>query len=314
MSGNFLHILNGDSTLFQIQKTKITGDTLVWREVLCEGPVSEDIVKSDFWIQRLQFFSENYQVDAEAFHEKTIKEIEKLDKCEKYDEVVLWFEYDLFCQINLLGALALIYQKKLPSQPISLISIGEVSGYKKLVGLGEIDAKIFPDLFENRIFLDGDDLKMANTIWAQYCSDNPLPLLDLADNAALKFPYLRPALEAHFKRFPSIFNGLSQTQQEILNFIQSEKIETERQLVGKMLRQENYYGFGDLQYFKTVDTINSLIEKNVSLCLSPLGEKVYAGKANFLSTEKNEFWLGGVKNNQFFWDETLNELIPNKSN
>lgn len=37
-----LHILNGDATAEIFKQTAIDGDILVWREILGEGPVSED--------------------------------------------------------------------------------------------------------------------------------------------------------------------------------------------------------------------------------------------------------------------------------
>ncbi|MBX2844306.1 MAG: DUF1835 domain-containing protein [Flammeovirgaceae bacterium] len=312
MKGKLLHILNGDCSLFQIQKTDIVGETLVWREMLCEGPVSKNIQESDFWNNRQQFFLDSYQVKGKDYEEKSINEIKKLDDCEKFDEIILWFEYDLFCQVNLLGVLALIYQKNIPVKKWSLVCIGELPGYDKLVGLGEIDAKLYLNLFENRTLLNNNDLKKANNIWRQYCSDNPVPILEMADEMSKNFPYLKPAIQAQFKRFPSSFNGLSQIQHEILNLINSENIETAKQLVGILLRKENYYGFGDLQYFKLIDSVSLLIERNTSFSLNPLGEKVLAGQENFLDLENNQYWIGGSLNSKFVWNEKLNQLVPSE--
>jgi hypothetical protein len=48
-----LHILNGDATLSSFEQTGLDGDIMVWREVLSEGPVEENIASGTFWKKSL---------------------------------------------------------------------------------------------------------------------------------------------------------------------------------------------------------------------------------------------------------------------
>ena len=99
-----LHILNGDSTVEIFDKTTILGDIVVWREMLCEGVIQNEIGSDAFWKSRYDFFESEFNVNKLEYFDKTIKELIKLEELSNYKEVVLWFEYDLFCQINLIAA------------------------------------------------------------------------------------------------------------------------------------------------------------------------------------------------------------------
>ena len=108
-----LHILNGDSTLAKFKQTELTGDTYVWHEILCQGPVQEDITTESFWRARSNFMSSYVDITEDSFQEKVILPFQQLEETlDSYQEIVLWFEYDLFCHINMIAAISLLKQKK----------------------------------------------------------------------------------------------------------------------------------------------------------------------------------------------------------
>ena len=106
-----LHILNGDSSLHQFNKTSLEGDTLVWREILCEGKTREEIGSAPYWETRKEFLK-NYAKDSFEKHFENLKQEISSVRFSDYEEVILWFEYDLFCQINMLGAIAWLHHFK----------------------------------------------------------------------------------------------------------------------------------------------------------------------------------------------------------
>jgi len=57
-----LHITNGDNTTLALQKLKIDGDIVTWREMLCEGKTTIDVGSESFWKSRFDFFSRNYKI------------------------------------------------------------------------------------------------------------------------------------------------------------------------------------------------------------------------------------------------------------
>src|SRR5690606_20825334 len=111
MEKNPLHITNGSVLTNVLKELKVKGTILTWQEMLCEGPTAEHIDSDDFFKIRKTFFNGFYDIEIDS---KAIKkELNKLNTPEKYSEIVLWFEYDLFCHINMVAVISLIQQKKI---------------------------------------------------------------------------------------------------------------------------------------------------------------------------------------------------------
>lgn len=92
-----IHILNGDA-LAERFPSSLQGEYIVFRELLMDGPVLEDL-GPDFYKQRAQYIEELIQAPADYI--KLVQpELEKLKSLRRGAVVYLWFEYDLFCQVN----------------------------------------------------------------------------------------------------------------------------------------------------------------------------------------------------------------------
>ena len=296
-----LHILNGHSTLHLFEKSTIAGETYVWPEILCEGKCVKQIGSDDFWDTRGAFHN---SYSDEPFDErlKQIKEEMAVLDLEKFEEIVLWFEYDLFCQINLLGALSWLHQKQAhQGSQISLVCLGEHANFDRLVALGEIKAEEYPDLLEHRQKLSPDDLAFADHMWEIYCSNNHDQLVSHASNGHSRtFPYLKAALEKHQRRFPDLDSGLIEIEKLILQHLQDKEGSSRRQLVGHMLRTQEVYGFGDLQYFDYLEGLHPLItEKDEKLSLNETGINVLHGQQDFMRLRPRNINFGGASLNDF---------------
>ena len=120
---NQIHILNGDAIISHFDASKIKGQIMVCREILAEGKTTVEVGSPGFIQHRQDFFMLFFD-EADALYQKQfLSELSKLNDLEQYDEITLWFEYDLFCQINMMAMLSHLYRKK--AKRISLICIGE---------------------------------------------------------------------------------------------------------------------------------------------------------------------------------------------
>jgi hypothetical protein len=108
MSKTTLHITNGSSLTGYLKDLDVKGDVLTWHEMLCEGPTTTIIDSKEFIEARQAFLNVYYDVEIDEYAYKN--EIGKLDHIENYTEIVLWFEYDLFCHINLMAVINLLQQ------------------------------------------------------------------------------------------------------------------------------------------------------------------------------------------------------------
>src|SRR5210317_2146536 len=121
MEKTTLHITNGSILTEKLQELDFHGEFLTWHEMLCEGPTLEHIDTDEFINIRSEFFDKTYdlEIDTVEFH----NELNKLNSTEHYNEIILWFEYDLFCHINLVAVISLLQQKRIDI-PLYLVCSG----------------------------------------------------------------------------------------------------------------------------------------------------------------------------------------------
>ncbi|RCS26806.1 DUF1835 domain-containing protein [Polaribacter sp. WD7] len=310
MNPAVLHITNGDSTTNYLKKLKFSGEFITWREMLCEGKTTADVGSESFWKNRFVFFKTSYKVSKKRFIDFTVKEYRNL--CNKKDnkEIILWFEYDLFCQINMLAVLSWLKSHR-KGHHISLVCSGKVKGSKKLKSIGELTANQIDQYYKNRVCLTQDDIEYADYIWQLYCANSPLRLETVYRyNPMSPFQYLTTALEAHLRRFPTIYNGLNAIENNILNTANTKKLSSKNALISQILKEDTTYGFGDLQFKYKIDQLQKLFESFHPVKLSKKGNKILEGQTSYYGTLRNDnAYLGGTKKYSFLFNTTTEKLL-----
>ncbi len=264
-----LHILNGDSTAQFFSKATIQGDVIVWREMLCEGALHKDVGSDEFWKKRYVFFEEEIGVTRLEYYDKTIKELIKIEEISNYNEVVLWFEYDLFCQVNLMALCVYLLKHFRKDINYYLVCTGHEKGKQFLQTLSDYSSDEYQTLYNDKIKLTRNNLLFAEQCWHVIVENNLEELKVFDFNKQYKFKYLQKAIDQHLQRFPSQ-NGLNQIENKILEIINS-GVSDRNSIVKEMLlwqQKETVYGFGDLQYFlylKKVDNYYTVKDELITL-------------------------------------------------
>lgn len=288
-----LHILNGDHTLALFKKAEMEGETAVWREVLSDGPVHPKFGSDDFWQMRESFMTSFFEINSSDYREKVVNEFTKIQNLRAYKEVALWFEYDLFCQVNLITLLHWFKNQSRANTKISLICVGHVEGYENLIGLGELPFGLYPKLYEHRRILGSNDFNFASDAYLAYCSNDPRDLEKFTLLPSNEFPYLAGAVSAHLKRFPSSESGFNLIEQEIIKLMESGK-DSEETLIRALLQWQEYYGFGDLQYINYLSRLIPILDIKQPFKL----------KENYSSAQiDRNYFLGGALLSEWEWDE-----------
>ena len=310
MGGSILHITNGDSTTNYLKKLNFSGEFITWREMLCEGKATTDVGSESFWKNRFEFFKSSYKVSKRKFIDYTVKEYRDLCNKKSHKEIVLWFEHDLFCQINMLAVISWLkrYRK---GYHISLVCSGKIKGSKKMFGLSELNEEQIENHFKNRVELSKDDIEYADYIWQLYCSDSPLRLETVYKfNPMSPFQYLASALEMHIRRFPSVENGLNEIENTIINTANNHNLKTKKQFVGQLLQNQEIYGFGDLQYEHKINNLSKLFSSFNPVKLSKKGKEVLENQVNFYGQLRNDIsYLGGSKKYSFLYQNQSEKLL-----
>ncbi len=271
-----LHILNGDSTYAIFKESSISGDVVIWREMLCEGTVVKDVGSDQFWKERYSYFKNEFGVNKLDYFDKTLKEIIKLQDVSDYREVVLWFEYDLFCQINLMALATYLLKSYRKDIKYFLVCTGKEKGKTQLLSLADYSPKEYEDLYQNKIKLSRNDLLFAQIVWEIYSENDADSLKRFDFNQSKKFIYLQAAIDQHLMRFKDE-NGLNQIDHKILSIIDT-GIQNEKQLINKLLiwqKKETVYGFGDMQYINYIKKLKSfIIIENSKMKLNQKGKEI----------------------------------------
>src|ERR1700704_5164520 len=101
-TGQMLHIHNGDSAAGTAKKSDIPGEHLAWREALVCGPAPGNLSIDEFCRVRAQHLADAYGANLERTEQELRAQEETLARFSDHEEVVLWFEPDLFCQVQLI--------------------------------------------------------------------------------------------------------------------------------------------------------------------------------------------------------------------
>lgn len=306
---SLLHITNGDSFTSKLQSLPLKGDIITWREMLCEGKTLCAVGSESFWKTRFEFLNKNYKISKSWFVEKTLKEYRSLCNHKQQDHIVLWFEYDLFCQINMLAVLSWLKEHRRHAE-ISLVCSGREDGSDKLLGLNELSDERLLQLYESRTMLSQDDIEYADYIWQLYCSDNPIRLENQLANNDFQFEYLNEALKTHLKRFPTIKNGLNELENHVLEMAMNRKPKSKADLMGELLSDQGYYGFGDSQYERIITSLKPLFNSFNPVKLTKKGKEVLENKANYYSQIRdNQLYLGGSLKYNFLYNTDTNRIL-----
>lgn len=301
-----LHITNGGALTAYLNELDISGDKLTWQEMLCEGPTLLSLDSDDFFDARSTFFNTHYDIDLDINAFKS--EISKLHHPERHSEIILWFEYDLFCHINMIAVINLLKQKKI-DLPIYLVCSGRVQGTKNLKGLSELSQEQLIYHYKEKVKLSDSDIDLASTIWGIYCGKDHNLLKPFIVKSS-SFKYLSNCLKAHLERFPSYESGLNILEKNILEIVRDNNIKSKHHLLGYTLNYQGYYGFGDIQILKIIEKLNIfLIEEEDSLTLNRKGFEALLGQRNFSNEIQNNMIYGGINTKDFQFNKQQNKLV-----
>lgn len=240
-----MHILPGDSLVEAFKETKIGGEIVVCRECLVDGDVSARSL-DDFWEIRANFLNKDDSEDEKNYHTYAKPEFEKILNVSGSATVNLWFEYELFCQVNMWFCLYLLRDAKAAIYRVEPVVRNSENRWLGFGGLNEVDLQ---KCFNARKIFTPGDLELGAKLWQAFQNGDFEELLGLSKSKSEVFPYLEEVC------FAASEQGIrpKSVLQEIID-----KGETD---FGKIFRKfnetEGVYGFGDLQVKRIYDELRN---------------------------------------------------------
>jgi hypothetical protein len=282
---------------------------------------------------RAAHLSSAYRVEFDKCHRQLELQEEVFASFPSHDEVVLWFESDLFCQTNMLYVLDWFARRDLGRTKLSLVCIGEFPGRPGFRGLGELEPEHLTSLFEKRNGVTGAELELAAKAWRAYRSADPRAIEQLLQTDISPLPFLKDALQLHLERFPSAHNGLGRIERRGLEFVRNGATRFIELFPG-FSEAESGYGLGDAQFWNAMQQIiraprpllqfsngsrdvrqftPEAINNNTALEITEAGIAALNGQADFVMMNGIDAWLGGVhlfgKDIIWRWNDSDKKLV-----
>jgi hypothetical protein len=198
-----LHVTNGDSTVPGIAGTGVGGDVVPWRDALHEGPLPADADASGVRAARARFLADCGWGDADAIEAEMRARDERLATALRRDEVVvLWFEHDLYDQLQLLQILD-----------------GEGEEVDTILTdrfLGGMEVDELAALWPGRAPLRAEQLALGRLAWEAVRAPGPEGIEALLTTHTAALPHLGPALRRLLEELPAAGDGLGRTERQAL--------------------------------------------------------------------------------------------------
>ncbi len=315
-----LHITNGDSVLTTFRQVRFPGRFLAWRDALHDGPVPQtaDLASlSDIRAQALADFGwETYEKNRARFAERD----QTLEDFRKFEEVVLWFEHDLYDQLQLIQLMDWFAHQEMGKIRLSVVQINSHAGIKDFQGLGQLSGSQLARLFPLRRTVLPEQLAISTDAWEAFRDATPESLVEFLQVNHPEMPFLHDALVRHCEEYPWTKDGLSRTQRQILQAVQSGP-KTKEQIYLATRKQE-VAAWGDLSVYLRLDALTQspepLLRKiRESYELTSNGQAVLEGKSDYVSLHGIDAWFGGVHLSgaqaDWRWNEAAQKLQPRKA-
>ncbi len=299
-----LIITNGDSAAERISTLEIAHTVLPWRDVLHDGPVLAGLALEEQSRQRASFIA--------GFADLAVQEVltdfqnrdDVLRNYADFDRVELWFEHDLYDQLQLMQILDYFAQQ--PSVPnVFLVQSGEF--------LSEMSDAHFKELAHKAVPVKAAELSYAQAGWQAFTSSSPERLVDFIQQEPV-LPFMQTAMQRLMQEYPDCQNGLPLSLQLALGPLQQGALEIKDLFIAMMKAEEAKF-MGDLGFCHLItsvfrapspllvsmqgklQTINEMNYRDFfaqKVCLSDLGKRVLSGEANHVRENGIERWIGGV--------------------
>lgn len=207
-----LNILNGQAMYDYFKKTRHIKDEVMvpFNEAMCYGQASEDIFSEKF----IHVRSQSLNVPIDQYKEITLEPLSPLFS-KTPTLLTLWFDTDMFCQINVLTLLAWLDQNNFHQS----VLIYTVDDQFDIINKERVEPKGYKALYRHVV-------------------------LNKSMPEHVELPYLNKGIK--------LYLNYLQPDGELITFINEHKALPENELVALLLRKFTHYGLGDIQYLEII--------------------------------------------------------------
>jgi hypothetical protein len=307
-----LHITNGDSAAEGIRQSGVLGErgdrgeVAVTADLLHEGPAPGGLPPERWRKVRARYLAESGYDDYDSCLARLSRWDHTLEDARSFDEVVLWFEHDLFDQLLLIRTLDAFAARDLGGTELSLICIGEFPGIVPFHGLGQLTPQQMATLLPRRQRVDEGQKLLARDAWRAFREPSPAGIEAILARDSSPLPFLAGALRRHLEEFPAVANGLARSERQILLALVA-GTKTFPDLFRATQAMEERVYLGDLPFHRILRELAApprpLVRldpgaqaslRSLRIALTASGREVLAERDDWVRIRGIDRWLGGV--------------------
>jgi hypothetical protein len=289
-----LHVTNGESVAATLRQTSLGGAVLPWQDALHEGPVRA-LPRSRLLEERAGFLADcGWGSRQELLSSLERRDWQLLGGLKNTFGVVLWFEHDLYDQLQLIDVLSLAHTVD------ALPELVVISSF-----LGKLTAEELETFWPSRSEASPEMLELATVAWDALRAPEPTGLAQLATRHTPELPFLSPALGRLLEELPSADNGLSGTERRALQAVAAGSRTPQDAFVAAQRLEEAPF-LGDTWFYRALSSLGPLLESTGGeLRLTADGERVLRGEVDRVELLGIDRWVGGTHvtpDNAWRWD------------
>ncbi len=307
----------------------LRGEILPWRDVLHEGPVPDGLQDHELRAVRARFLADRGFGNYEQILSEFVERDALLSEFLEYEEIVLWFEHDLYDQLQLLQVLAFFAERGGVDGRLAAVIVPHY--------LGRVAPQRLRSFFDQRRPVGADMRDLGRRAWSAFRSPNPIDLVALRDADTSILPHLTGALRRHLEEFPAMRDGLSRSERQILQVLRDGPMRLDALFRAAHHDVEDPIFLGDTIFALYVRRLagpeGALVQREDGVALetvrdfeddrefwaqraviTDLGKAILSGDRDRVQITGVDRWLGGVhlvgKIVPWRWDEFACTLVP----
>jgi hypothetical protein len=296
-----LHVTNGDCTVEILARTGLPGDIVAWADALHDGPVPM-LEGEALRAVRAEYLAARFGLAEQRVLAGLRERDERLDQALAAGEpVVLWFEHDLYDQLQLMQVLDAVGGR----DGVELILVGSFPGRPSFAGLGELSAPELASLWPSRRALRDEQRGRATRAWAAFRAGELAALRREAAAAADSgLPHLGPALGRLLEEVPGA-DGLPRTERQLLQAVAAGARKAGDAFVAAGRMEEAPF-MGDSSAFWRMAAMarsrsaplaveGEAVGPRTPVRITGSGRAILAGEASYIRPAGEQRWLGGAR-------------------
>jgi hypothetical protein len=300
-----LHVTNGDCAVKNLRDAGMEGDIIAWRDVLHEGPVPAGLDAAGLRAVRAEFLAGEGWGDAAAIEADLAARDDRLAAALGHEPVILWFEHDLYDQLQLIQVLDAVN------------GTADVATVLPDRFLGEMEPDELAALWPGRELIRRDQVALGQLAWDAVRAPAPTAIHALLDIHTAALPHLGPALRRHLEELPAVGDGLGRVEREALAALAAAGPQTPPEVFLAVQRAEAAAFLGDTWMWTRLHELGRgearLVQTTAGEPLGPppprpggerfteqeleltdTGRAVLAGEADRAALLPLDRWVGGI--------------------